>query len=121
MFGRAASPALPKQNQQVITVAVVPVRKLVNVAAGIYKTRDAPLQKFFGDDAGIPDIGVRENIVDKSGAWFSYGNDRLGQGRERVKVFLEENPDLSAAIENEIKSRLGLGAPLPKDEAASVD
>jgi len=56
------------------------------------------------------DIGVREEIVDKSGAWFSYGSDRLGQGRERVKQFLLENTDLTQAIEKEIKIKLGLTA-----------
>ena len=55
------------------------------------------------------DIGVREDIIDKSGAWFSYGSDRLGQGRERVKQFLMENTDLMQAIEKEIKVKLGLG------------
>lgn len=54
------------------------------------------------------DIGVREDIVNKSGAWFSYGEERLGQGRERVKQFLEENPDLIAKIEHDIKVKLGM-------------
>jgi recombination protein RecA len=56
----------------------------------------------------VLDIGVKENVVDKSGAWFSYGNDRLGQGRERVKEFLVENADLADAIEKDIKTKLGL-------------
>ncbi len=56
----------------------------------------------------VLDIGVKENVVDKSGAWFSYGKDRLGQGRERVKEFLVENTDLADAIEKEIKAKLGL-------------
>ncbi|MEZ5360536.1 MAG: recombinase RecA [Candidatus Zixiibacteriota bacterium] len=54
------------------------------------------------------DIGVREDIVNKSGAWFSYGEERLGQGRERVKQFLDENSDLSERIEHDIKVKLGL-------------
>jgi recombination protein RecA len=54
------------------------------------------------------DIGVREDIVEKSGAWFSYGSDRLGQGRERVKQFLVDNSDLTEQIEKEIKIKLGL-------------
>ena len=56
----------------------------------------------------ILDIGVKEDIVNKSGAWFSYGTERLGQGREKVKVFLEENPDLMQKIEADIKAKLGL-------------
>lgn len=54
------------------------------------------------------DIGVREEIVNKSGAWFSYGEERLGQGRERVKQFLAENPDLMEKIEHDIKVKLGM-------------
>jgi recombination protein RecA len=56
----------------------------------------------------VLDIGVKESVVDKSGAWFSYGKDRLGQGRERVKEFLTENTDLADSIEAEIKTKLGL-------------
>jgi recombination protein RecA len=69
----------------------------------------------------VLDIGVRENIVEKSGAWFSYGDDRLGQGREKVKVFLEENRDLASAIEGEIKTRLGLIPQAPKKAEAPVE
>lgn len=64
----------------------------------------------------ILDIGVRESIVEKSGAWFSYGSDRLGQGRENVKRFLKENDDIKRALENEIKQKLGL-VPAKLEEA----
>jgi recombination protein RecA len=47
------------------------------------------------------DYGVKEDIIDKSGAWFSYGDKKLGQGKENAKIFLEENPDI--ALEVEIK------------------
>jgi recombination protein RecA len=69
----------------------------------------------------ILDLGVKENIVEKSGAWFSYGSDRLGQGRERVKQFLEENMDLTEAIEKEIKIKLGLIKEKPKAETAKAE
>ena len=65
------------------------------------------------------DIGVRENIIEKSGAWFSYGSERLGQGREHVKKFLEENADLSAQIEQAVKVKLGF-APAPPAEAPAA-
>ncbi len=61
------------------------------------------------------DIGVQEEIVDKSGSWFSYGTDRLGQGRERVKLFLGENPDLAAKIKQEILVKMGF-AEAPAEE-----
>jgi len=60
------------------------------------------------------DLGVEHDIVDKSGAWYSYLDERIGQGRENAKKFLKEHPDMVADIEKKI--RLGLG--LPTDEQA---
>ena len=51
----------------------------------------------------IIDVGVKENIVQKSGAWFSYNDVRLGQGRENSKQYLKENPELALEIENLLK------------------
>ena len=52
--------------------------------------------------------GVKEEIVQKSGAWFSYGDTRLGQGRENSKIFLTENPDIALEIENKIREKHNL-------------
>lgn len=52
----------------------------------------------------ILDIGVTLDIVKKSGAWFSYGDQRIGQGRENVKRFLRENPEVAKEIENKVKA-----------------
>ena len=54
------------------------------------------------------DLAVDENVIDKSGTWFSYGEERLGQGRENVKRLLQENPDLLLEIENKVREKLGL-------------
>ncbi len=54
------------------------------------------------------DLGVKAGIVEKSGAWFSYDSQRLGQGRENAKAFLKENPDLAARIETAIRQNAGL-------------
>ena len=51
----------------------------------------------------IVDVGVKENIVQKSGAWFSYGDIRLGQGRENAKQYLRDNPEVALEIENKIR------------------
>ncbi len=56
----------------------------------------------------ILDLAANENIVEKSGTWFSYGEERLGQGRENVKSLLEGNPDLLAQIEQKVREKLGL-------------
>jgi recombination protein RecA len=56
----------------------------------------------------ILDLGVKAGIVEKSGAWFSYDSQRLGQGRENSKTFLKANPDLTAKIEAAIRQNSGL-------------
>ena len=56
----------------------------------------------------ILDLGVEFGLVEKSGSWYSYGEDRIGQGRENVCEFLRENPDISNAIELGLRSELGL-------------
>ena len=66
----------------------------------------------------IVDLGVEYGILTKSGAFYSYGDMRIGQGRENAKQFLLENPDLAAEIEREIRAAAGLTKPAP--EPASV-
>jgi recombination protein RecA len=56
----------------------------------------------------IIDIGVEKNIIEKSGAWFSYGGTRIGQGRENVKAFLQEHADMAAEIEGKVRESYGL-------------
>ena len=51
------------------------------------------------------DIGVKSGIIDKSGAWFSYKGDKIGQGRENSKIFLQENPKIASEIETLIRSK----------------
>ena len=69
----------------------------------------------------IIDIGVEAGIIEKSGTWYSYEGERMGQGRENVKTFLEENPDISSAIEISIRESAGLKIDplLIKDKANS--
>jgi len=57
------------------------------------------------------DIGLEHRIIEKSGSWFSYGDMRVGQGRENAKVFLHENPDLANEIEAKVRKALGIGGP----------
>ena len=58
----------------------------------------------------LVDLGVEHKLVDKSGAWFSYGDLRLGQGRENAKQFLRDNPDLADEIELKLRDIMGMGA-----------
>ncbi len=54
------------------------------------------------------DLGVTGGIVEKSGSWFSYNGERVGQGRENAKAFLRDNPDIAATIEAAIRENAGL-------------
>src|SRR5207237_31529 len=56
----------------------------------------------------ILDLGVKAGVVEKSGAWFSYDSQRIGQGRENAKAFLKSNPDMTAKIEASIRQNSGL-------------
>ena len=73
------------------------------------------------------DLGVTAGIVEKSGSWFSYDSQRLGQGRENAKTFLKENPEIADTIENSIRQSAGLigekllDEPTGKDEEGSED
>jgi recombination protein RecA len=67
----------------------------------------------------IIDFGVKENIIEKSGAWFSYEGERIGQGKENARDYLIQHPDVAAAIETKIRERLlpkKVIADVPKDE-----
>src|SRR5436190_13647581 len=57
------------------------------------------------------DIGLENKIIEKSGSWFSYGDMRIGQGRENAKQFLTDNPDLMSEIETKVRKALGIGGP----------
>ncbi|KWX10649.1 recombinase RecA, partial [Carbonactinospora thermoautotrophica] len=60
-------------------------------------------------EGGLLDMGVEHGIVRKSGAWYTYEGDQLGQGRENARAFLRDNPDLADEIEKKIKEKLGIG------------
>jgi recombination protein RecA len=54
------------------------------------------------------DLGVKAEVVEKSGSWYSYGDERIGQGRENVRTFLKDNPDIAADLERKIRINEGL-------------
>jgi len=81
---------------------------------------------FHGDSIGISwegdlvDIGVDKGLVEKSGAWFSYNGERLGQGRDNAKEFLREHPEIAAEIEHKLRGELGLEAAVGQDEVSEA-
>jgi recombination protein RecA len=62
------------------------------------------------------DLGIEHRVVEKSGAWFSYGDLRIGQGRENSKAFLKSNPDVADEIEAKIREKMGLPFEMPSAE-----
>ena len=79
--------------------------------------RDAEFDILYGEGISREgdglDLAVLHNIVDKSGAWYSYQGERIGQGRENVRNFLKENKDVFGRIDAEVRKKLNIGAALP--------
>lgn len=71
-------------------------------------------------EGGLLDMGVEHSIVRKSGAWYTYDGDQLGQGKENSRRFLKDNPDLAVEIEDRIKATLGIGAENQETEDEEV-
>jgi len=63
-------------------------------------------------EGSLVDVGVEQGIVRKSGAWYTYEGDQMGQGKENARKFLRDNPDVAAEIDKRIKEKLGIGAQL---------
>ncbi|MCZ6599477.1 MAG: recombinase RecA [Acidobacteria bacterium] len=71
-------------------------------------------------EGDLIELGVEHKIIDKSGSWFSYGDLRIGQGRENARLFLRENTDVAATIENLLREKLGLSRPAAEKSADST-
>ena len=88
--------------------------------------RDAEFDILYGEgisrEGDVLDLAVLHNIVDKSGAWYSYQGERIGQGRENVRAFLKENKDVFGRVDSELRKKLGISGvasadvpPVPAD------
>ncbi len=66
----------------------------------------------------LVDMGSDKDIIDKSGAWYSYNGERIGQGRENVKKFFKENPELRAEVEKKVRAAYGFGEPGAEEQEA---
>ena len=69
-------------------------------------------------EGGLIDMGVEQGFVRKSGAWYTYESDQLGQGKENARTFLKENPDMANELEKKIKEKLGVGPKLDADSTS---
>ena len=83
--------------------------------------REAEFDVIYGEGisrlGSLVDVGVEHKIIEKSGAWYAYNGERIGQGRENAKRFLQENPGLADEIEGKLRAELGISAPLAEVEA----
>ncbi|MCU1337390.1 MAG: recA protein [Bryobacterales bacterium] len=77
--------------------------------------REAEFDIIYGEgiskEGDLVDLGVQNNLIEKSGAWYSYNSERIGQGRENAKQFLRENSDVYKKIDTELRKQLGLVRP----------
>ena len=77
--------------------------------------REAEFDIIYGEGisrlGSLVDLGVTHKVVDKSGAWYAYGGERIGQGRENAKRFLQENLAVADEIETKLRTALGMVAP----------
>ena len=79
--------------------------------------RQAEFEILYGEgtsrEGEIIELGVAQNLIDKSGAWYSYNGDRIGQGKENVRQFLRDNPTIANEIDRQLRERLlvALGKP----------
>jgi recombination protein RecA len=87
--------------------------------------REAEFDIMYGEgisrEGDLVDLGVARNMVEKSGAWFSYKNERIGQGRENAKQFLKENKDIATKLEGDLRKELGLRSSAPEPPAPTQE
>ncbi|MGD0942614.1 MAG: DNA recombination/repair protein RecA, partial [Terracidiphilus sp.] len=81
--------------------------------------REAEFDILYGEgisrEGDVLDLAVTHNIVEKSGAWYSYAGERIGQGRENTRGFLKENKDIFAKMDAEVRKKLGIGMAAPAE------
>jgi recombination protein RecA len=81
--------------------------------------REAEFDIIYGEgvskEGDLLDLGVAQNLVEKSGSWFSYKGERIGQGRENARQFLKDNPDIRQSVDTELRKALGLTRPEPAE------
>ena len=115
-FSRIAE-ILPARRCRTFDVEVAELHNLaaedviVHNCAPPFRTAECDILFGFGisREGGLIDLGVEQSIVRKSGAWYTYEGDQLGQGKENARAFLKDNPDMANEIEKRIKEKLGVG------------
>src|SRR5258707_5950301 len=106
----------------VVTGSRTKVKVVKNKVAAPF--REAEFDILYGEgisrEGDLLDLAVANNIVEKSGAWYSYSGERIGQGRENTRNFLKENKDIFAKMDTEVRKKLNIGAASAKVEVPEV-
>ncbi|MFX0593735.1 recombinase RecA [Melissospora conviva] len=99
------------------------VKVVKNKVAAPFKQAEFDIMygKGISREGSLIDVGVEQSIIRKSGAWYTYDGDQLGQGKEKAREFLRENPDVAAEIEKKILEKLGVGAGAGGDAAGGPE
>ncbi|MDG4823718.1 recombinase RecA [Asanoa sp. WMMD1127] len=99
------------------------VKVVKNKVAAPFKQAEFDIMygKGISREGSLIDVGVEQNIIRKSGAWYTYDGDQLGQGKEKAREFLKENPDVAAEIEKKILEKLGVGQGGAGDAAGGLE
>jgi recombination protein RecA len=100
----------PVKEKDDVTGSHVRVKVVKNKVAPPFKQAEFDIMYAEGisHTSLLVDIGAESNIIDKSGAWYSYNGQKIGQGRENAKMFLKDNPAMMAEIEEKVKGVLGI-------------
>jgi recombination protein RecA len=106
----------------VVTGSRTKVKIVKNKVAAPF--REAEFDILYGEgisrEGDVLDLAVLHNIVEKSGAWYSYDGERIGQGRENVRTFLKDHPDVFTKLDAQVRQKLGIGAASKAVEATPI-
>jgi recombination protein RecA len=120
----------PVKDREVVIGNHVRVKVVKNKVAPPFRQAefDIMFDEGISHESLLVDIAAEAGIIEKSGAWYSYGKERIGQGRENAKLYLKDHPDMSAEVEARVKQHLGVssvepgaGGPVADEESAASE
>ncbi len=113
----------PVKDREVVIGNHVRVKVVKNKVAPPFRQAefDIMFDEGISHESLLVDIAAEAGIIEKSGAWYSYGKERIGQGRENAKLYLKDHPDMSAEVEARVKQHLGVSTVEPGAGGAVAD
>ncbi len=113
----------PVKEREVVIGNHVRVKVVKNKVAPPFRQAefDIMFDEGISRESLLVDIAAEAGIIDKSGAWYTYGKDRIGQGRENAKLYLKDHADMALEIESKVKEHLGVKAAAAPVESAEEE